>query len=61
MDPHAILKSENFMGAQFLGHYLTILDIKIIFSLVRNLKKILNLTSNPIIIQTLIRPFVMFF
>ena len=34
---------------------------KIIFSLMSNLWKILNLTSNPIIIQTLICSFVMFF
>ena len=34
------------MGALFLSLYLTILDIKIIFSLVSNLKKILNLNSN---------------
>ena len=49
------------MGAQFLSQYLIILDIKIIFSLARNLKKILNLTSDSIIIQTLICSFVMFF
>ena len=52
--PHAITKSKNLMGVQFLSHYLTILDIKIIFSLVSNLKKILNLTSDPIIIETLL-------
>ena len=44
-------------GGQFLSHYLTILDIKIIFSLVSNLRKILNLTSDPIIIRTLLCPF----
>ena len=36
------------MGAQFLSHYLTILDIEIIFSIVSNHTKILNLTSDPI-------------
>ena len=48
------------MPAQFLSHYLTILDIKIIFSSVSNLKKILNLTSDPIIIQTLLCIFLTF-
>ena len=42
------------MGAQFLSHYLTILDIKIIFSIVSNHMKILKLTSDPVIIQTLL-------
>ena len=49
------------MGAQFLSHYLTILDIKIIFSLVSNLKKVLDLTFDAIIIQTLIYLFLTFF
>ena len=48
-------------GAQFLSHYLTILDIKIIFSIVSNHSKILNLTSDPIIIPTLLCPFITFF
>ena len=39
----------------------TILDIKIIFSLVSNLKKILNLTSDPIITETLLCSCVTFF
>ena len=34
--PYAILKSKNRIGAQFLSHYLSILDIKI---LVSNLKR----------------------
>ena len=49
------------MGAQFLSHYVTILDIEIIFSLVSNLKRILSLTSDPIIIGTLLCLFVTFF
>ena len=49
------------MGAQFLSLYLAILDMKMIFSLVSNLKNILNLASDPIIIQPLICSFVMFF
>ena len=40
--------------SQFLSHYLTILDIKIIFPLLSNLKKILNLTFDAISIQTLL-------
>ena len=35
------------MGSQILSHYHEILDIKITFSSVSNLKKILNLTSDP--------------
>ena len=49
------------LGAQFLSHYLTVLDIKIIFSIVSNHTKILNLTSDPIIIQTLLCSFIAFF
>ena len=48
-------------GGTIFSYYLTLLDIKIIFSLVSNVKKILNLTSDPIIIQTLICSFVTFF
>ena len=60
IDPHAIPNSKNWMRAQFLSHYLTILDTKIIFALVSNLKKVLNLTSYPIIIHILICSFQMF-
>ena len=42
------------MRVQFLSHYLTILDMKIIFSIVSNNIKILKLTADPIIIQTLL-------
>ena len=59
--PHAIPKSMNSMGAQFLSHYLTILDMKIVFLIVSNHTKILNLTSDPIIIQTVLCSFMMFF
>ena len=59
--PYAIPKSKNCIGAQFRSHYLTILDIKITFSLISNIKKILNSTSDPIIIQTLLCSFVTFF
>ena len=42
----AIPESKNWMGAQFLSHYVTILDINIIFSLMSNLEKILNYDHN---------------
>ena len=48
------------MGTQFLSHSLTILDIEVIFSIVSNHTKILNLTADPIIIQTLLCSFTMF-
>ena len=51
------LKVGNEWGAQFLSHYLITLDIKIIFSLLSNLKNILNLTSDLIIIETLLSLF----
>ena len=40
--------------------YLKILDTKVIFSLVSNLKKVLNMTSDPIFIETLLCSFVTF-
>ena len=46
--------------AQFLSHSLTILDIKNNIYILSNLKKILNLTSDPTIIETLLYSFVMF-